>query len=67
MVNMQEIIAEAKQGSGYVAPLPEQIDFADKIVLLTMSLPDTSLAKLLALGYAESLAAGHLSVPFLDQ
>ena len=63
---MQEIIAEAKQRPGYVAPLPGQIAFADRIVLLTMTLPDTSLAKVLALGYAESLAAGHLSIPLLD-
>lgn len=67
MVSIQEIIADVKQRPGYVAPLPRQIDFADKAVLLTLTLPDNSLAKILALSYAESLAAGHLSEPLLDQ
>lgn len=67
MVTMQEIIADVKQRPGYVSPLPTQIDFADKVVLLTMTLPDNSLAKILALSYAESLAVGHLSEPLLDQ
>lgn len=67
MVTMQEIIADAQQRPGYVAPLPGQIAFADKIVLMTTTLPDNSLAKMLALAYAESLAAGHLSDSALDQ
>lgn len=67
MVNMQEIIAEVQQRPDYVPPLPTQIAFADKVVLLTMALPDNSIAKILALAYAESLAAGHLSESLLDQ
>jgi hypothetical protein len=67
MVTMQEIIADVKQRPGYVAPLPAQIAFADKVVLLTMTLRHDSLAKILALAYAESLAVGHLSEPLVDQ
>ncbi len=67
MVTMQEIIVDAQQRPGYVAPLPGQIAFADRIVLITMTLPDNSLAKMLALAYAESLAAGHLSDSLMDQ
>ena len=67
MVTMQEIIADAQQRPGYIAPLPQQIAFADKVVLLTMNLPDNSLSKVMALAYAESVAAGNLSESNLDQ
>lgn len=67
MVTMQEIIGDAKLRPGYVAPLPEQVVFADKVVLLTMDSPDNSLSKVMALAYAESLAAGNLSDSLLDQ
>lgn len=66
MVTIREIIADAQQRPGYVAPLPGQIAFADRVVSLTIALPDNSLAKMLALAYAESLAAGHLSNSALD-
>lgn len=50
---MQELIEDAKERPDYIPPNPEQCAFADRVVLLTQNRGDNSLAKMLALGYAE--------------
>lgn len=52
-ITMQELIEVARERPGYIPPTPEQCGFADRVVLLTQNRADSSLAKMLALAYAE--------------
>lgn len=53
LITMQELIEVARERPGYIPPTLEQCNFADRVVLLTQNRADSSLAKMLALAYAE--------------
>lgn len=64
---MQELIEVARERPGYIPPTPEQCGFADRVVLLTQNRGESSLARILALAYAEWCLVGNMSEPLIDR